>query len=73
MSLFNKIANGIDVDDVWYVGDSIICRTEELFDSFANVLSCLGIRFITGYYDPEEDNRDGVSDEYTGCWYITEE
>lgn len=73
MSLFKKVAENIDANDVWYDGDSILFKTEEMFRSFTNVLSCMDVDFISGYYDPEEDSRDGVSDEYTGCWYITEE
>lgn len=73
MSLFHQIAENIDANDAWYDGDSILCKTKEIFDSFENVLSCLNVDFVSGYYDINEDIRDGVNDEYTGCWYITEE
>jgi hypothetical protein len=72
--MFKEIAEGINANDVWYdsaVG--IICKTEEMFNSFVNVLSCLDIFFTTGYYDPEEDERNEETNEYTGCWYINEE
>ena len=25
---------------------------------------------VTGWYDPEEDARDGINDEYTGKYYV---
>lgn len=71
--MFEKMAKSIEANDVWYDGDMILCRTKEMFDSFVNVLACMDIGFVTGYYDPEEDERDDCVNEYTGCWYISEE
>ena len=28
------------------------------------------VMLSTGYYDPEEDKRNGEEDEYTGYWYV---
>lgn len=71
--MFKQIARAISANDVWYDGEMILCESKETFDSFVTVLSCLEIGFVTGYYDPEEDKRDDCVNEYTGCWYISEE
>jgi hypothetical protein len=71
--MFKNIARSINANDVWYDGEMILCKTEEIFNSFVNVFSSLDIGFVTGYYDPVEDKRDECVNEYTGCWYISEE
>lgn len=55
-----------------YAGDEILTLTEEQADRIANLLESLGFDYaITGYYDPKEDARDGIDDDYTGKWYVT--
>lgn len=53
-------------------GDEILTETEEKADRIANLLEALGFDYVrTGYYDPEEDARDGINDRYTGKWYLS--
>ena len=55
-----------------YAGDEILTLTEEQADRIANLLESLGFDYaITGYYDPKEDARDGIDDNYTGKWYVS--
>ena len=63
-------------DDVliWMDGSEILCKTEWLAETLADVIENLsGGTFDsvrTGYYDPEEDMRSGEVDRYTGWYYI---
>lgn len=62
--------------EVWSIGDEILCRTKEAADAIADLLECLygaqdeEITVNTGYYDPEEDKRNGEEDRCTGWWYV---
>ncbi len=62
--------------EVWSVGNEILCRTKEASDAIADMLECLygaqGEEVVvnTGYYDPEEDKRNGEEDRFTGWWYV---
>ena len=62
--------------EVWSVGDEILCRTKEAADAIVDMLTCLygsqgeEIVINTGYYDPEEDKRNGKEDRFTGWWYV---
>lgn len=58
--------------DVWFDDVQIMCRTEEIADTIANILDKIsGERMAhTGYYDPEEDERSGEVDDHTGWWYV---
>lgn len=56
----------------WTDGTDILCKTEEEAKSVANFLEDMGFDSIsTGYYDPDEDERNGCVDEKTGCWFIS--
>ena len=64
--------------DVWSDGaELILCKTESVATAIADLIEQLyayqneEVTMITGYYDPEEDKRDGIEDIYTGWWYIT--
>lgn len=49
----------------------IMCSSEKLANAMADVLVALDFADIhTYYYDPDEDTRDGVVDEYTGMWAV---
>ncbi len=49
----------------------ILCKTETQAEGIADFLEDLGFEDIrTGYYDPEEDKRNGEVDEYTGLYYV---
>ena len=76
---FQEIANRLrDYSDgeIWSCGDEILCKTESAADALADMLECLYISqgeeilVNTGYYDPEEDARNGELDRYTGWWYV---
>ena len=58
--------------DVWTDGELILCRTEALADTVANMLEFITgeSEAHTGYYDPEEDKRSGEVDNHTGWWYV---
>ena len=53
-------------------GDTeILCKTETQAKGIADFLEDLGFYSVTtGYYDPEEDKKDGLEDEYTGWYYV---
>lgn len=76
---FNVIAERLrdySEGDVWSSGDEILCRTESAVDTLADMIESLykaqgeEILVNTGYYDPEEDKRNGEEDRYTGWWYV---
>ena len=61
--------------DVWYYedADEILCCTEELAEMIADILEGIsGAERVahTGYYDPEEDERDDCVDGRTGWYYV---
>lgn len=52
-------------------GEEILCKTKEAAETLANFLEDIGFdKVLTGYYDPEEDKRNGTVDNNTGCWYV---
>lgn len=61
---------------MWTDGEEILCISEkvanELIETIRNLYSIQGERYvlITGYYDPEEDRKDGCENERTGWWYV---
>lgn len=53
-------------------GDEILTDTEEQADKIADLLEALGFDYAnTGYYDPEEDERNNEVDDRTGKWYVS--
>ena len=55
-----------------YDDDEILTLTEDEADRIANLMESLGFPAVcTGYYDPEDDARDGINNNYTGKWYVT--
>ena len=76
---FKEIANRLrdySEGDIWSAGDEILCKTESAANTLADMLECLYITqgedvlINTGYYDPEEDAKNGELDRYTGWWYV---
>lgn len=61
---------------VWSDGCEILCKTESAADAMADLLESLyrseeqDVLVNTGYYDPEEDEKAGECDRYTGWWYV---
>ena len=78
---FNIIADHLtdhSCKEVWCNnGDEIMCCSKEIADVFADLIENLyrsqgeEIVVITGYYDPEEDERNGEIDDCTGYWYVS--
>ena len=63
-----------DDADMWYDGKDILCRTEEIADALMAWMEEHGIGLpCSGYYDPEEDEREDCLDDHTGWWYVTME
>ena len=62
--------------EVWTSGDEILCKTESAADAIADMLTILykvqgdEILVNTGYYDPQEDEKNNEVDRYTGWWYV---
>lgn len=63
--------------DIWTDGTEILVRTKSAADTVADLLETLyrvqgsDVRAATGYYDPEEDEKNGETDRYSGWWYVT--
>lgn len=61
---------------IWTDGEELLVKTESEANIIADFLQLLGelrgeeILPTTGYYDPEEDKRNGEEDKYTGWWYV---
>ena len=55
---------------LWSSHGAILCQTEQIAEALATALEAiLGTEIVsTSYYDPAEDARDGVCDDFTG-WY----
>lgn len=53
-------------------GDEFVFKTEDGSESFADLVDQMfGERVArTGWYDPEEDAKDGVNDVFTGKYYV---
>lgn len=57
-------------------GDEIMCRSESVANAMEDLLTQLyasqgeKITICTGYYDPDEDRRNGEEDRCTGWWYV---
>lgn len=78
MNWFKMLIDHLPTDPecrVWTDGDEILCRSEEYSNAIADMVEYLykeggeEVVAVTGSYD-EIDERDGVVDDYTGCWYI---
>lgn len=61
-------------DYVWSKdGDEILCKDKYVADSIAYLFDAIyGDTVVnTGYYDPDEDERNGETDDRTGYYYVT--
>ena len=60
---------------VWYPqdGEEILCKTEQIAEGIADLFDALyGEPTVnTGFYDPEEDKRNGEVNDRTGYYYVT--
>lgn len=63
-------------ENIWAKYDEILVRTESAANTIAYLIEMLykadekEVVVCIGYYDPEEDKRDGMVDECTGWWYV---
>ena len=54
-----------------YDGNEILCPKHYQAEGIADLLEDMGIEnVLTGYYDPEEDKRNGEVDARTGYFYV---
>ena len=58
---------------IWSDGAEILCETEQLAEDIADFFDALYAypTVNTGYYDPEEDERNNEVDSHTGFYYVT--
>ena len=56
---------------IWTDGSEILCKTEWLADTLADVIDHLAGETVThtGYYDPEEDAKEQNGPFRTTGWY----
>lgn len=52
------------------IDEAIMADNEKAANTLADFLECFGYQPCTGYYDPEEDARNGEVTEVSGLWYI---
>lgn len=56
---------------IWTDGQEILCDNEVMAELIADFLEDLGFDYVkTGFYDPEEDHREGCVDSHTGFYYV---
>ena len=77
MKLFCEALPDYSEGNIWCDGGmEILCKTESAAQAVADLLELLyrkngeEILINTGYYDPEEDKRNGEEDRYTGWYYV---
>lgn len=60
-------------DGLWTPDDEeILSESEDQIESLADTMDeMFGNCTSTGYYDPEEDARNGETNERTGYYYLT--
>ena len=58
--------------NIWSTEEEIVCCNEAIANAIADFIEALGCGdAVTGYYSPEDDNRNGEVDSLTGYWYVT--
>lgn len=61
-------------NNVWFDGYEILTTSEEMQEHVYSVLRLVCQEtIVTGFYDPDEDERNGEVDGYTGLYYVTTE
>ena len=72
LNMFWTICNEHDHPRVFAAGDcEFLFDTEEKAEAMADIIELAGAYGTTGYYDPEEDEREGCVDRFTGKWYAS--
>lgn len=58
--------------DYWTDGEEILCKSENAAEHLANFLEDIGFDMVhTGYYDPEEDQKNNEVNDHTGWYYVS--
>lgn len=79
MDLFNAICERLpDYSEgrIWCSGDEILVRTQSAAETLADLIELVArqngeeVIVNTGYYDPEEDKKNGEEDRCTGWYYL---
>lgn len=56
---------------IWFDGEEIYCKTKEQARLIADLIEDTTLMVAnTGYFDPDEDERNGETDDYTGYYYV---
>lgn len=57
---------------IWSDGSEILCQTESMAEAIADLFDAMyGVPIAhTGYYDPDEDERNNEVTESTGFYYV---
>lgn len=56
---------------IWFDGEGINCKTEEQARLIADLIEdTTPMLAYTGYFDPDEDARNGETDDHTGYHYV---
>lgn len=73
LNMLWAICNEHDHPRVFAAGDcEFLFDTEEKANAMADIIELAGADYgRTGYYDPEEDEREGCVDRFTGKWYAS--
>lgn len=78
-SIFDKLVEYLrdyPDGDIWTIGNEILCSTEGAANAIADMIqtsyreSGKEVCVNTGYYDPEEDKKNGEENWCTGWWYV---
>lgn len=76
---FNEIVTHLEgacTREFWCDGEQILCSNEAQANFLADLIEKLyeaqgeSITTTTGYYDEQEDKRQGTVDSYSGMWYV---
>lgn len=75
--LFNAIVEALNNTEVenpkfWTDCEKILSKDQTAINAIADLLDDVAGYGVccTGYYDPEEDKRFSMEDEYTGYYYL---
>lgn len=66
---FGKRLAAHENNDIEFIEGMIVSKNEDAINRVADILDAFGFTPTTGYYDPEEDKKAGISDKLTGYYY----
>lgn len=60
------------VREIWHDWNEILTKNEDAAEKIADLLEAMGFEEVnTGYYDPDEDERNDEVDDHTGYYYVS--